>query len=197
MSFQVKRAFRRINRSWLNPSSFIIEFNIEYDYAGPIALLILYALCGFIFMTIRQSLGEENLLNILINGFLNLTEFILTPLIVMAFISFYKVKINFKRDFALISYSFSIRIIFYILNTILLYIFLYFYQNSIIGAAIQIFFIISTTWSLTLQFYYLRADKGIRSFTLLFMIMLSWITVFAAVQIIIYILNTFGLFKIS
>jgi len=195
--FKIRRAFRRIIRSWLNPSSFLIEFNIEHDYIGPITLLILYAICGLIYMTFRLILTNFNIINIIINGLLNIIEFILTPVILLAFISFYKVKINFKRDFALISYSFSIRVLFYIFNILLLIIFLYLFPSSVIGIAIQILFIISTTWSLTLQFYYLRADKGIRPFFLLMTVMLAWLTVFIDLQIIVYVLNRYNLYVIS
>jgi len=107
-AFIIKRAIRRIIRAWLRPSSFLIEFSIEYDTVGPLILGILYFLFGIIFMILRMLTAKLDYTIILLNGSLNLIEFILTPLILLTFISIYKIKIYLKRDFALICYSFSI-----------------------------------------------------------------------------------------
>jgi hypothetical protein len=196
-AFIIRRAFRRIIRSWLSPSSFLIEFNIQYDTTGPLILGILYFIFGIIYMALRTSATKLDYVIIFLNGSLNLIEFIFTPLILLAFISIYKTKIHLKRDFALICYSFSIRNILYAINIFLGFIYLFLYNNSIISFIAQLILIVSITWSLTLQYYYLRADKGIRSFSLLFVVLLEWMTVFTILQIISYSIERLGFYKTS
>jgi len=196
-AFIIKRAIRRIIRAWLRPSSFLIEFSIEYDTVGPLILGILYFLFGIIFMILRMLTAKLDYTIILLNGSLNLIEFILTPLILLAFISIYKIKIYLKRDFALICYSFSIKNILYIVNIFLGYIYLFLYNIPLILLTTQLILVISITWSLTLQYYYLRADKGIRSFSLLFVVLLAWMSVFTILQIISFALEKIGFYKIT
>jgi len=196
-AFIIKRAIRRIIRAWLRPSSFLIEFSIEYDTVGPLILGILYFLFGIIFMILRMLTAKLDYTIILLNGSLNLIEFILTPLILLAFISIYKIKIYLKRDFALICYSFSIKNILYIVNIFLGSIYLFLYNIPLILLTTQLILVISITWSLTLQYYYLRADKGIRSFSLLFVVLLAWMSVFTILQIISFALEKIGFYKIT
>lgn len=196
-AFIIKRAIRRIIRAWLRPSSFLIEFSIEYDTVGPLILGILYFLFGIIFMILRMLTAKLDYTIILLNGSLNLIEFILTPLILLTFISIYKIKIYLKRDFALICYSFSIKNILYIVNIFLGYIYLFLYNIPLILLTTQLILVISITWSLTLQYYYLRADKGIRSFSLLFVVLLAWMSVFTILQIISFALEKIGFYKIT
>jgi hypothetical protein len=195
--FIIKRAFRRIIKSWLRPASFLIEFNIEYDMVGPLILGVIYFFLGILFTILRTIAIKLDYTIILLNGLLNLIEIILTPLILLAFISIYKIKIYLKRDFSLICYSFSIKNILYIVNISLSYIYLFLYNIPLILLITQLILVISITWSLTLQYYYLRADKGIRSFSLLFVVLLAWMSVFTILQIISYALERIGFYKIT
>lgn len=193
MSYQIKRSFRRIYKSCFKPTSFLIEFKIENDILGPIIIGIAYFLAGFLFTKLRSLDIEVSLRSMIINGTLNLLEFILTPIILLVFISAYKVKIYYIRDFSLIGYTFSIKIIFYLIIFLLTIIFFYIIRSPLIDFIIQIIFVISITWSLTLQFYFLRIEKGIKSASLFILIFITWASILFFLSLVNIYLKRIGL----
>ncbi len=195
--YVLRRAIRRISKAWYKPSAFLIEFKVKEDLLGPTILAFLYFSLSSIYSMIVQTSKEYAIVQIISNGLLYLLEFILTPFVLLLLISMLRVKINLKRDCILIWYSFSIRVIFYLIIIFLAILFVFVIKNQIINIVIQIMFVISITWSLMLQYYFLREEKKIYSIILLFLILTTWITVLFITGIVGFALGRFGIFPSS
>lgn len=181
-SFIIKRIIRRFINSWLRPSSFLLEFNIEKDKLGPILIGIFFIILWGIYHTLAfyLSRGMLNFNIYIIEAFLGGMEFILTPLILLTFVSILKTKMIFKREILIIFYTFSIKNL--LLFIIILILILSIYLKTIINIDLNllIFFttilvVISITWSITLQAYLLRLQLEAKFISLLMLALSTWL----------------------
>ncbi len=113
----IKRFYRRVVRSISNPSSFLIEYNINPDFVGPILLLVLYFAFGFLVKLLSLgSANNESFLLSIVQGSLNLSDALISVGTILFTIQLIKVKLETKKDFGMFLYSFSVKVISYALS---------------------------------------------------------------------------------